>query len=160
MRFTGICFLALFGLAQLTGAQSAPARRAQEADVVGCYALFDRTGRPAADSLYWAPAIARLDSSGRALKLAPKFDAGRPAGQPGAYRWSVGAGDSLRVLFHTGFSGTEFVLSRASRGDTLRGRAREHWDFGPPFYTDAGAATAVRIACPITGSSGRREPDA
>src|SRR3954451_3351621 len=160
MWFTCICSLALVGLAQLAAAQPAPSRRTREADVVGCYALFDRAGRPAADSLYWAPATARLDSGGRAVKLTPRFDAGRPAGRPGAFRWSVGAGDSLHVTFHNGFSGTEFVLAPASNGDTLRGRAWEHWDEAPPFDTDAGAATAVRIGCPDTGSGARRRPDA
>lgn len=75
-------------------------------------------------------------------------------------RWSVGAGDSLHVTFHNGFSGTEFVLAPGSKGDTLRGRAQEHWYSGPPFDTDAGVSTAVRIACPDTGNGGRRGPDA
>jgi hypothetical protein len=80
------------------------------------------------------------------VKLTPKFDAGRSGG-PGSYRWTVDPpGDSLRVLFHSGFSGTEFVLALAGVGDTLRGQAVEHWDFKPD--THAGSATAVRIECP------------
>ena len=73
--------------------------------VVGCYAFFDSAGRAASEKLYWAPATARLDSNGHAVKLTPKLDAGALHGGPGSYRWSINAtGDSLRVLFHNGFS--------------------------------------------------------
>lgn len=124
--------------------------------VAGCYAFFDQAGRPASESLSWAPATARLDSSGRAVKLTPKFDEGRQSG-PGAYRWSlVSPGDSVHVMFHNGFSGTAFLLAQVPSGDTLRGRAREYWDFGPPFETEAGPASAVRIACP-EGGAGQTE---
>jgi hypothetical protein len=121
---------------------------AAQRQLVGCYAFFDRSGRAAAKSLYWAPATARLDSNGHAVKLTPQFDPGRDTDGPGAYRWSLTPrADSVNVLFHTGFSGTEFRFAVPERGDTLRGRARQHWDFGPPFETDGGPATAVRISC-------------
>ncbi len=151
-------YLSLFGLASVTDVGRAQSVRR---NVVGCYALLDRAGRPAAGSLYWAPATARLDAGGRAVKLTPQFDAGRPAPAPGAYTWSIRSpGDSLRLWFHNGFSGTELVLGRATRGDTLRGRARVHQDFGPPFVTEAGPVSAVRIPCPSAAEAGRREPDA
>jgi hypothetical protein len=124
-----------------------PARVAPESGVVGCYAFLDGTGRSADESLYWAPATGRLDAGGRAIRLTPTLDSGRVTG-PGSYRWSLNSGgDSLRVRFHNGFSGTEFILSYPARGDTLRGHARARRDYGPPFGGEAGAATAVRIAC-------------
>ena len=151
MRLVSLSLICLVGFADVGRAQSV------HPGLVGCYAFFDRAGRPAMDSLYWAPATARLDSGGRAVKLTPRFDPGRPAPGPGAYGWSIGGlGDSLHVLFHNGFSGTEFVLGRTDRGDTLRGRAREHWDFGPPYATEAGSATAVRISC--QDAAGGRAP--
>jgi hypothetical protein len=153
----GISFIATFlGFAVVCEAQSGRAgsdslrtpSRSAVFGVVGCYAFFDSAGRAASEKLYWAPATARLDSNGRAVKLTPKFDAGAPRGGPGSYRWSItAAGDTLRVLFHNGFSGTEFAFAWVGRVDTLRGRAQEHWDAGPPFVTVAGSATGVRIPC-------------
>jgi lipopolysaccharide export system permease LptF/LptG-like protein len=123
-----------------------------EARLPGCYAFFDHAGRPASDSLYWAPAIGRLDSGGRAAKLGSATTAGRRRDNN---NWRVDARtDTVRVLFHSGFSGTEFILGLRPHGDTLRGRAVEHWDFGPPFSNDAGVVSAVRIACPADGRGG------
>jgi hypothetical protein len=66
--------------------------------------------------------------------------------------WSLDSlTDSLRVGFGSGFSGTEFVFqfhTNVSVGDTLHGRATEYWDFGPPFTTPRGKATAIRVVCP------------
>lgn len=153
MRNKLLAVLALAGSSTVARAQVAPHT------VVGCYAFFDRAGRSAAESLYYAPATARLDSGGHAVKLSPKFDRGQPRG-PGSFRWSLGGpGDSLRVLFHSGFSGTEFVFGQPVVSDTLHGRAVEHWDSGPPFRTNAGTATAVRIECPRTPESDHVSPD-
>jgi hypothetical protein len=128
--------------------------------VSGCYAFFHRSGRPAAESLYWAPSTGRLAPGGAAERLTPVRDAGGPAGLPGAYGWSVDSlGDSLRVVFHNGHSGTAFIFGLRTDGDTLRGRARSHWDVGPPFASDAGAASAVRISCDASTGSGSRAPD-
>ena len=121
--------------------------------VVGCYALFDSAGRSAAGRFYWAPATTRLEPGGRAVKLTPERDSGNAVRTPGAYRWTVTpGGDSLRLVFHSGFSGTDFLLHLSQPGDTLRGRALGNWDLGPRYGTDEGAAMAVRIACPQEGS--------
>ena len=118
------------------------------ATILGCYALLDHRGRSAAESLYWSPAMARLYTGGSAGKWTFEADTGVPATSPGNYNWAIDSvGDTLRLLFHSGFSGTEFILGVAGVGDTLRGRAVEHWDFGPPYETDGGRASAVRIAC-------------
>jgi len=135
-------------LATIALAASSRAGHAQIArpPVAGCYAFLDGAGRPASDSLYWAPATARLYPDGRAVKLTPKFDLGRGRG-PVAYRWSIDdGGDSLKVGFSSGYSGTEFAFALPERSDTLHGRALEHWDFHPPG-TKPVPATAVRIAC-------------
>jgi hypothetical protein len=125
--------------------------------LAGCYALFNRAGRPAAESLYWAPSYARLDSGGAGTATALD-SAGHERGPRdrrdsltigrGTRSWHVDSlADTVRLLFHSGFSGTEFLLGFRRGSDTLRGRAVEHWDFGPPFETNAGQATAVRIPC-------------
>lgn len=130
-----------------------PRAEAQAADanalVAGCYALFDSAGRSAAGRFHWAPATTRLEPGGRAVKLTPERDSGSLAPLPGTYRWTITMrGDSVRVVFHSGFSGTVFLFSMSTPGDTLRGRALGNWDFGPPFTTNEGAAMAVRMACP------------
>ena len=168
MRDSTLCLAVALGLstacrAATPGASTSDPRNADglKREVAGCYALFGRGGRPASGTLYWAPATARLDPDGRAIRLTPSLDAGRPSG-PGAYRWSTDSTtDSLRVLFHNGFSGTEFMFAWTGAGadDTIRGRAREFWDAGPR-RTEAGAASAIRIACAATGLTGPSAPDA
>jgi hypothetical protein len=57
--------------------------------------------------------------------------------------------DTIRIQFHSGFSGSTFVLALPSRGtigDTIRGRAFELWDFGPG-HTLRGKAFAARVRC-------------
>jgi hypothetical protein len=57
--------------------------------------------------------------------------------------------DTVRISFVNGFSGAEFVLSiPLGVRDTLRGRALEHWDVGPPHLSSRGVAHAIRVACP------------
>jgi len=123
--------------------------------IVGCYAFFDRNGRPASDSLPWAPTTGRLFEGGRAQKLTP---GPHPVTGPGRFepRWRVDpVTDTLRVLFSSGFEGTEFVLGFRQRRDTLRGRAVTHIDVGPPFSSERGSASAIRIPCPPTRLSRR-----
>lgn len=133
-------------------------------DMLGCYAIRDGNGRTASDSLYFVPQRVRLDSAAaspqvRAFAGAPAWllarldTAGRGlADEARTTRFLYWAADSLsdsiHVRFSTGFSGTELiVLPRAAPGDTLRGRAVEHRDMGPPFTTDAGPVTMIRVPC-------------
>jgi hypothetical protein len=142
------------------------ARETLRPAAVGCWALFGSKGERAQGSLYWAPATTRLDSAPerpsdyealRRFRHLERFDvAGRSMDTTGAGRrrtrsgWSADSlTDSIRLRFHTGFSGTEFVLAlpdHAQHPDTLFGRAFETWDMGPSL-TDRGAAHAVRQAC-------------
>jgi hypothetical protein len=147
--------------------ESAPSARHQlnlPRDLVGCYALFDRRGRPASDSLYFAPSHVRLDSA--ALPSVEredltgdrwartKLDAslqpvhGERDRRPPSLYWTAEPNpERVRMMFHTGFSGTELIFDAPRTRDTLRGRALQHWDFGPPFTTKAGRVTAVRVPC-------------
>ena len=120
-----------------------PARADWIARLPGCYALFDHADRPASSSLYGAPDRVRLEIGGRASKLTSRAtsDEMEQAG------WRVDARtDTVHVVFRR-FSGTEFLFALRPRGDTLFGRAVEHWDLGPRSE-DAGPAWAVRIPCP------------
>ena len=148
---------------------SRTAQQTSWAALVGCWALYDSAGHRANETLYWAPFVAHLDSSApvgaRAL---------RPGDRP-AYKldslgrrdttrltsagrllstWSTDSGvDTVRIAFNSGYSGTIFFLGvpKTVKSDTLRGRALEFWDFGPPFTTPGGRASAVRVPC-------RRQP--
>lgn len=146
------------------------ARHGLPAGVVGCWALFDADGRRAEDRLYWSPSIARLDSAPNTaskhdgtgtVRVVHRLDSlRRPMGveRPGSRQelenvfsyWSVDSlDDRLRMRFSSGFSGTQFVFAlpdSPSTGDTLTGRATEHWDV-PPYRSGAGRAYAVRVAC-------------
>lgn len=132
-------------------------------DLAGCYALFDRRGRPASDSLYFAPSHVRLDSTAvptdrewdgpRPLWTLAKLDANlrplRDQRPTAALYWTADSiSGNVRMNFHTGFSGSELIFSSRRAGDTLRGHAMQHWDFGPPFTTKGGPVTAVRVPCP------------
>ena len=126
-------------------------------DLVGCYALYDHRGRPASDSLYFAPPMVRLkadpypvrgDSAWRLTKL---DSAGRVDSDPDAHRgtqyWSAESlSDSIRIRFHTNFSGSELFVNTRAGTDTLHGHAVEHWDIGPST-NDAGPVTAIRVHC-------------
>jgi hypothetical protein len=119
--------------------------------IVGCYAFFDRNGRPASDSLSWAPTTGRLLEGGKAQKLTPPAHQVTGPGRLGP-TWRIDpATDTVRVVFSTGFTGTEFLLGFRQRRDTLWGRAVTHIDVGPPFSSDEGSASAVRIPCPTSG---------
>lgn len=133
--------------------------------LAGCYALFDRRGKPASDSLYWAPDRMRLETeratprpygasarAWRLSKLGPQPDG---HGHEILY-WARDtlSSDSIHVVFSSGFSGTVLTLPATAPGDTLKGRATEVWDSGPPFETDGGGVTAVRVPC-MDGSGAR-----
>ena len=129
--------------------------RGDRGGIVGCYAFFDRSGRPAYRNLDWAPATARLNEGGTATKLTPVVDSGNAEDTPGAYAWSTDwLADTVRVTFHNGRTGTQFILGFRSGSDTLQGRAIQHWEAGPPFRTDGGRASAIPIPCtrPTSGA--------
>lgn len=144
-------------MAGRTGTSALPGRMA------GCWALYDGAGRPASDSLYFAPARVRLrtersDRPGGDFSAGPLWkivrvdasggDVPNPRDPRGVFEnWWYGRDGKIHVNFSSGFSGTEFILPAAVQADTLHGSAVEHWDAGPPFHTDAGRVTAVRIAC-------------
>ena len=149
-----VALLAVAGAACGSGAmrepQSVVARQATPPGLAGCYALFDRAGHPAAQTLYWAPSFTRLDTAGH---LAWKLDATGARQAPGdtvmeSRVWVVDSlADTVRITFHSGFSGTTFVLGFERGRDTLNGRAISHGDVGPVFEHDAGRAYATRVAC-------------
>lgn len=124
--------------------------------LAGCYALFDRGGRPASDStLFFAPPYVRLDTTtlgparGHAsVWTLTRLDADlRPLPEHAFLSWAAAGPDSVRVVFHTGFSGTAMKLQARADSDTLRGRATRHRDYGPPHELDGGPVTAVRVPC-------------
>ncbi|MBB4636888.1 hypothetical protein [Longimicrobium terrae] len=126
-------------------------------DMTGCYSLYDERGRPASESLYFAPPKVRLDPTpypvrgDSAWRLAKLDRDGRDDADPRSHRgtqyWAADSlTDSIHVVFHTNFSGSELILSRRLDGDTLRGRAMEEWDNGPST-NQAGAVTAIRYPC-------------
>lgn len=125
--------------------------------MTGCYALYDERGRPASESLYFAPPKVRLEPTpypvrgDSAWRLAKLDQDGRvdsdPLSRRGTQYWAVDSlTDSIHVVFHTNFSGSELILPRQPDRDTLRGRAVEQWDIGPSI-NQAGAATAIRYPC-------------
>jgi hypothetical protein len=130
--------------------------------LAGCYALYDHRGRVNPDSLYFAPPAVRLETTRRTVRHPGRFPTWSivrldSAGEPVAEReerlpylfWGPTASpDSIHVLFATGFSGTDMDFAiPLTRTDTLHGHATGLWDAGPPFQTDEGAVTAVRIPC-------------
>ena len=127
-------------------------RFAIPAELLGCYALYDHRGRPAAESLYWAPVATRLDTipphgawklDATGQRMGPEVMAREPWPT-----WTIDSlADTVRIEFHSGFSGTLFVLGFRRGNDTLHGHALSERDIGPPWVTDAGAATAVRVRC-------------
>lgn len=148
------------------GPRSLPAvaaRSALRAEALGCWALYGADGRPAPFTLFLAPAVARLDSTRGSLpstqltsrdafrvdsrdqRLAHRYNGREQA------HWSADSlSDSIRIGFSNGHSGSRLVLALpagAATADTLRGRAYEHWDFGPPWYTFHRSAYAVRQPC-------------
>jgi hypothetical protein len=134
--------------------------------VLGCWALYDSAGAPAAKNLYWAASLARLDRdtlegpySGipGAARVAVKLEStGQPFFASNVDRrhqtisWTADSlADTIRVMFSSGFSGTSFVFGIPKgdvRTDTLRGRAIEFFDVGPS-ESDAGRAHAIRVEC-------------
>jgi hypothetical protein len=160
--------LASIGLASC-GEGDSPARPTDHVvlprDMVGCYAIYDERGRPASERLYFAPPKVRLEATpfshrfhGGAVRdstwLLTRLDAaGRPlpahsGREPFLYWAADSASDNIRIMFSSGLSGSELTFDpRYAANDTLHGRAQEHWDFGPPFRTNAGRITAIRIPC-------------
>jgi hypothetical protein len=125
-------------------------------DMAGCYALYDENRLPASESLYFASDRIRLDTVARGRprswkatrlggsgRVPPGEDEGR------AVYWAADslAADSIRIMIHNGFSGSELILGvRNARANRFHGRALEHWDIGPST-NDAGLVTAVRVPC-------------
>ncbi|HEU4880689.1 MAG TPA: hypothetical protein VFT45_00550 [Longimicrobium sp.] len=124
-------------------------------DLAGCYELH-RT-----KSLYFAPPRLRLDSTAvsdalrgfirdSAWALARLDAEGRPIiddrRQPILYWGKHPASDSVRIMIHTGYSGSELIIAPRPGADTLHGRAMEHWDMGPS-HNSAGTVALVRIPC-------------
>jgi len=68
---------------------------------------------------------------------------------PSVHRWMTGeiAGDSLNLLFSTGYGGVEATLGWT--GDRWVGTARTFRDFGPPFKFDAGPIELVPVSCDL-----------
>jgi len=161
-RVIWLTALLAFGCASPARSPLERAREAAEAplrlphDVVGCFALYDQSGLPASRSLYFASDRIRLDSAAwvrpgtwKATRL------GADGGMPGDGRrgnsvyWAADslAADTIHIMIHTGFSGSELILGvRPAPSDTLHGRALEHWDMGPST-NEAGPVTAIRVPC-------------
>jgi len=125
--------------------------------LAGCYALFDHRGRPASDSLPYAPGHARLEttpwpdpraSGWRGAWTLTKL--GPPLPGPRQYEVQFWAADSLsdsvHVVFGGSFTGSELIVAPGASAGTLSGRARISHDH-PPFHTDGGSVTAVREPC-------------
>ena len=149
------------------GPQAPPqlARVALRSDVVGCWALFDRQGRPAEGHIYWAPTFVALDGDDSASMQSPDRPAVRFGAtwnrlplelEPGIRGWVTWRADSLtdsiRISFSNAFSGSVFVLAlvqQAPLPDTIYGYAREFYDAGPPWTKAMGPTMAVRVPCQI-----------
>lgn len=152
--------------------QSAPERQATTSDaiprlpddLVGCYALYEQDGLPASRSLYFASDRIRLDSASwarpntwRATRLGANGRVARDDREGRSVYWAADslAADTIRIMIHTGFSGSELILGTRTLGpNTLHGRALEHWDLGPST-NEAGPVTAIRVAC-VTGAGWSR----
>jgi hypothetical protein len=150
-------------------ATSAHIQRWAPAELLGCYEILDAKHRRADSAWYNVSAVVRLTD--RPMR---KFDGTvrpltwhlRPLSNPGTGHWQADpggeyekgtgdapewsltpAGDSADFEFSDGFSGAtiQFAASDADR-DTLRGRATEHWDFGPRT-SNSERAYAIRRPC-------------
>lgn len=140
-----------------------PARAALRAEVVGCWALFDRQGRPAEGHIDWAPAFVALEAMDTASVRSPRRPAVRfdttwsplplelEPGIRGWVKWQADSlTDSIRISFSNGFSGSSFVFAMVQHApfpDTIHGYAREFYDYGPPWSKAMGSTTAVRVPC-------------
>jgi hypothetical protein len=149
-----------------------PARNWSPAQLLGCYEILDSTRHRADSAWYNVMGLVRLTdvpmrefagtSTRRAWHLRPLSDSRNghwKADPSGAMEhanemaplWFLNSsGDVAIFAFGDGFSGAgiRFFASDA-RGDTLRGRVTEYWDYGP-FKNDRGVAYAVRRVCPDT----------
>ena len=136
-------------------------RRTLPRELVGCWALYAEDGERVDTSYHNAAPVVRLEGTHlhphpdtqpdmlrRAVALDTLGRTMRGSGGVHGVSWAVNAsGDSVRVSFVDGFSGAIFTFSVPERrGDTMRGWAEEHWDFGPA--ADRGRASAVRVQCP------------
>lgn len=129
------------------------AAQPQQGRFAGCYDVaigpWTPDGRIGPNSLYTSPPPRiRLDS------LPSPDDAGRdvlkvhpaPGSPPSIHRfatWQVVGGDSVLIVFTTGFSG--FLMRLAPRGRDLHGRAQSTWDFTRERET--APAVARRVSC-------------
>jgi hypothetical protein len=148
-RAVAVLLLVAVDLAQTAGAMAQALGRSELAGA--CYDLSLGPWHPAQelreDSIYIAPPsrvrfdtarIERWRSEGFALRPAP---GALPSVHRHAFWRSVG--DSVELLWSTGFSGLRMTLG--GRPGELRGRARTFWDFGrTPTTADA---TARRVPC-------------
>lgn len=137
-------------------------RHSLRAEAVGCYALFNSKRRPIDTTYYNAAPNVQLDSSAarsvdsilgefrQMVALNERWQPNRSTHGLREPTWSADSlSDTVRLSFVNGLSGAEFVLALPQAGtDTLRGHAWEHWDFGPPYFTNRGRAFAVRVKCP------------
>lgn len=127
-------------------------------DLTGCHQLHQTSGT------YFASRLVRLnpdtvprsirwfvrDSTSPAWTITRLDAEGRPMrGRSGAVLfWQRDSdSDSIRIMMHTGLSGTELMLGPPVSTDTLRGRAIEFWDVGPPFSSPARPVSFVRVSC-------------
>ena len=164
MALSRSAFSLFLALAALNGplAAQVSVRNGLRADIIGCYALFTRTGRRVDSGFYRASPLVRLDSALQPFLAAHKefgarrllkrldssghhLDPGYPP-RLGPMWWMDSLSDSVRLSFTDGFSGAFLALAAPHAGsDTLRGRIEEHWDYRDPTSQDA--AYAVRVRC-------------
>jgi hypothetical protein len=148
-----------------------PPRRTVRTEALGCYVLLNDDLHPIGGSYQYSSAHVRLDSTSdsrpgvvpgefrRLLTFSGSWQPTYPAQVRIPPMWSADSlTDSVRFAFSNGFVGTAFTFAvPAEAADTLRGRAWDFWDFGPPFGKDHGRAYAVRIDCPMSASPSRTQ---
>lgn len=141
-----------------------PARPSIPEGLAGCYALLGGGERPVSTYLYHAPSHVRLlaekrqpspyvgpQPRGWALTkldslLRPEADQD-PMNLEKVFWEMHSSPDSVVLWFHTGLSGSLLFLEvPPGPVDTLRGRATQHFDFGPVSF-DSGEVLAVRVRC-------------
>lgn len=161
-RARWLLFAALAACGAPPHAPAPAARAVLPGGLAGCYRLNAGRGQPGGSHLYYAPPRFRLnaDTVSRLVRVFARTRAwtltrlhadGRPVveerRQPVLYWAADTASDSIRIMFHTAHSGSELVVGAPAGADTLRGRAVEHWDVGPPYSGDGGPVAIIRIPC-------------
>lgn len=126
--------------------------------LAGCYDLhlgeWGPGPLPGADSLYMAlPPRIRLDTLPAQgwMSRTGAYQAGpAPGAMPSVHdivNWEPIAGDSIRVIWSTGFSGVTLVFAHDE--DVLVGRAESFWDY--PRAHQRAEARAVPVSCTAPG---------